>query len=398
MGPAVRVLIVEDSEDDAMLMARVLAREGLAIDFKRVETTAALAHALVDEPWDLVLVDWKLPGFDGWQALALIKASGKDIPFIIVSGVIGEETAVAAMKAGAHDFVRKERLARLVPVVERELADAAVRRAKVEAEAALRRSLCELAEANHCLQEADRHKDEFLGVISHELRTPLNFITGFASLLADEVPGPVNDGQRTYVGKILAGSERMLLLVNDLLDMSRIQAGRLAIERDEVDVGAIVLDVIHSLSPLGDEKGLALSHDLQIPVAAYLDGARLFQVFSNLLGNAIKFTPEGGRVHVSGRLDGGHVFVAVADTGPGIAEADRPRLFKPFSQLDMSATRHARGAGLGLSICQALVTAQGGTIDVSSRVGEGSTFMVRLPIGQPAHAEAEPAGGTAAQA
>jgi signal transduction histidine kinase len=190
----------------------------------------------------------------------------------------------------------------------------------------------------------------------------------------------------------------MLLLVNDLLDMSRIQAGRLTIERAEVDVGATLLDVLHSLSPLSAEKGLSLTHDMDIPTAAFLDGARLFQVFSNLVGNAIKFTPDGGRIHVTGRLEDGHILVSVADNGPGIAESDLPRLFKPFSQLDMSPTRHAKGAGLGLSICHALVTAQGGTIDVSSRVGEGSTFRVRLPVGLPVHAEAELAESPKTQA
>jgi signal transduction histidine kinase len=384
MTSSIRVLIVEDSEDDAMLMVRVLAREGLAIDFRRVETTAALAHALVDEPWDLVLVDWKLPGFDGWEALKLITASGKDIPIIIVSGVIGEETAVAAMKAGAHDFVHKERLARLVPVVERELADAAVRRAKVEAEAALRRSLLELGEANERLQTADRHKDEFLGVISHELRTPIHVLMGFLRLLEKSMGGSPDDAPHGYLSRAKSATEVLARLVNDILDLRQMQAGTFRLRPGAVDVGAVARTAVTTMADLAAQKALRL--DLALPPdlpSVWADGDRLTQVFVNLLSNAIKFTPDGGRVSVSLSAEAEALRVTVADTGIGIAPADRSRLFKPFTQLDMGQTRAAGGVGIGLSICAAIVNAHGGRIGVESEPGHGSRFWFSLPLRTP---------------
>jgi signal transduction histidine kinase len=382
VGSAIRALIVEDCDDDALLMIRQLGDSGMAVAHQRVETAAELARALYDQEWDVLLVDWKLPGFDGWEALRLLQESDRDIPFIIVSGVSGEEAAVAAMKAGAHDVVSKDKLGRLAPAIARELREAATRTARREAEASLRRSHQELEVANRSLMDADRHKDEFLAVISHELRTPLNFITAFASLMADDEVERLQTNQRLYLSKIEHGAERMLHLVNNLLDMSRIQAGRLSIVREELDLGMVIHDVLQSLKPLSDSKGLAVEMNVDVPEAVFLDGARIFQVVANLVSNAIKFTPEGGKIEVEARLEHDIALLSVTDTGPGIAEEDMTRLFQPFTQLDMSYTRKDGGAGLGLSICQALVVAHGGTIGLTSRMGEGSRFWMTLPAGR----------------
>jgi PAS domain S-box-containing protein len=241
------------------------------------------------------------------------------------------------------------------------------------------RRTAELEAMNARLLAADRHKDEFLGVISHELRTPLNFITGFGSLLEDEVPGPLNPRQRDYVGHILGGADRMLRLVDDLLDVARLQAGKIDIVRTACAYPALVAETVRSLAPLAAERGIDVALAVEAPDAVALDADRIGQVLLNLVGNALKFTPAGGRVAVRGFVRGDALVTEVADTGPGIPEAELPRIFERFHQLDMSTTRSRGGTGLGLAIAKALVEAHGGEIDAESLVGVGSTFRFRLP-------------------
>jgi signal transduction histidine kinase len=229
------------------------------------------------------------------------------------------------------------------------------------------------------LQQTDRYKDEFISVISHELRTPLNFIMGFASLLEDEVPGPINAGQREHIGKILHGADRMLLLVDDLLDFARIQAGSFSLAPELTAYDALIEDTVGTVRPLAEQKGLKLETDCEKGLLTTVDVQRVTQVLTNLLSNAIKFTERDGTVRVRTYLEGEWVTTEVADTGVGIAPADVPKLFQRFQQLDMSATRKVGGTGLGLSIAKALVEAHGGVIGVKSELGAGSTFYYSLP-------------------
>ncbi|MNR78795.1 Cell-division control histidine kinase PdhS [compost metagenome] len=249
-----------------------------------------------------------------------------------------------------------------------------------QAEAAIAQRSAELEKANEALRTADRYKDEFLSVISHELRTPLNFITGFASILDDEVAGPLNETQQSYIRKIMNGADRMLELVNNLLDMSRIQAGKLHIEPEPSDYAPIVVEALAPLRPLTDQKQLTLTQEVQETPQLVIDPRRMTQVLTNLVDNAIKFTPKGGRITVRVRPIGDEVLTEVIDTGPGIDEEGISKLFRPFSQVDMSSTRRVGGTGLGLTISKAFVEAHGGQIGVHSRPGEGSTFWFTLPI------------------
>jgi signal transduction histidine kinase len=229
------------------------------------------------------------------------------------------------------------------------------------------------------LQQQDRYKDEFISVISHELRTPLNFIMGFASLLEDEVPGPLTEHQRQHVGKILHGADRMLLLVDDLLDFARIQAGSFSLSPEPTAFDMLVEDTVSTVRPLAEQKGLVLDTTVERGVVSTGDVQRVTQVLTNLLSNAIKFTDRGGHVSVRAFVEGDWVVTEVADTGVGIASEDLPKLFQRFRQLDMSATRKAGGTGLGLSITKALVEAHGGQVGVASEPEKGSVFSFRLP-------------------
>lgn len=240
------------------------------------------------------------------------------------------------------------------------------------------------AERIEALEQADRLKDQFLSILSHELRTPINAITGFGSVLDDEIAGPLSAKQHEYLGKMLDGASNLLALVDDLLDMSRIQAGKCQLFVEEMELGELAREVLETLAPLLGRKHLISS--LELPggiVTIRADRQRIRQVFVNLVQNAIKFTPEGGRIVVRARRQGERAVCEVEDTGIGIAASDIPKLFSPFTQLDMSDSRKVGGAGLGLSICKALVEAHGGRIGVRSQVGQGSTFWFEIPVEGP---------------
>ncbi|MGE5707808.1 MAG: sensor histidine kinase, partial [Bacteroidota bacterium] len=233
------------------------------------------------------------------------------------------------------------------------------------------------------LEQTDKLKDEFLSVISHELRTPLNSIMGFSSLLQDEVMGALTPPQREYVDKILASADRMLELINNLLDIARMRAGRFELFPVEADYALLVNEVVAAFAPQAREKRLTVESDIEVPGPVLIDEQRIAQVLNNLLSNAIKFTPEDGKIVIKAYLAGKNLVTEITDTGIGISKEDLPRLFSPFQQLDMSLTRKVGGSGLGLSISKGIVEAHGGRLMAESPgPGQGSTFRFVLPLEQ----------------
>jgi signal transduction histidine kinase len=230
------------------------------------------------------------------------------------------------------------------------------------------------------LTEVDLAKEAFLGVLSHELRTPINVIMGYTSLVADGMAGPTTGEQREYLGRVLEGAEALLALVNDMLDMSRIEAGRLTLARDAVDVGWALDQAIRAIGAAAEAKAIVITAEAAagIPPAS-ADEERLHQILRILLSNAVKFTPEGGAVTLRASAGEEGIRIEVRDTGVGIAPEDLPRMFRRFEQADGSATRAHGGAGLGLALAQRLVAAHGGLIGVESRPGVGSAFWFTLP-------------------
>jgi PAS domain S-box-containing protein len=234
------------------------------------------------------------------------------------------------------------------------------------------------------LEETDRLKNEFLGILSHELRTPINAITGFGSVLVDDLVGKLSADQRKYVGKMLLSADALLVLVNDLLDMSRIQAGKFTVAMGTIDFPLIVTDVMASLTLAAETKREMLLNDVPLTLPLFVaDEQRVAQVLSNLVSNAIKFTTAGGTISVRAWCVEGFLRCEVRDTGIGIAAEHLPKLFDAFVQVDMSNTRRAGGTGLGLSIVKALVKAHGGVVGVESEEGKGSMFYFTLPLVQP---------------
>ncbi|MNX27715.1 Non-motile and phage-resistance protein [compost metagenome] len=231
------------------------------------------------------------------------------------------------------------------------------------------------------LELTDQLKDQFLSILSHELRTPVNAIMAFGSILDDEVAGPMSAEQHRYLAKILKGSETLLALIDDLLDMSRIEAGKFTLNPIPMHFPEVCQDVVSTLTPLAWQKGLTLVVNVPDPLPTLdADPQRMGQVLTNLINNAIKFTPVGGRITLRVETAGQELRCEIQDTGIGIAPEDIPKLFQRFTQVELSSTRQGGGTGLGLSIAKALVEAHGGSIGVRSEREQGSTFWFTLPL------------------
>ncbi len=234
----------------------------------------------------------------------------------------------------------------------------------------------------HAKDEAERaskFKDQFLSTMSHELRTPLNAVLGFSDLLADERYGPLNDRQQRYVAHIHTGGTHLLKLITDILDLSKIEAGRLEITREDVSIASAFAEVLSALQPLTDKKSQALLQQVEPNLYIRADATRFKQILMNLIGNAIKFTPEGGQIELVARQVGGQVRMEVRDNGPGIAPEEQQRIFEAFYRLAQTGNA-TEGTGLGLAITARLVELHGSKLEIESKPGDGTCFYFSLPL------------------
>jgi len=622
MSTPLRVLIVEDNDDDRLLLLRTLQQGGYVPVHRCIQTAAALSASLVEEPWDIVLSDYRLPQFNGAEALALVQKSGLDLPFIVVSGVIGEEQAVTIMKAGAHDYVLKDKLARLCPAIARELRDAEIRLQRRQSEAQLRASEAQfrlLFEANpnpmwvfdedslqflavndaalhhygysraeflaltvldirpleerpavpaaiagqkgaqdanigvfrhrkkdgelidveltvssipfngrpgrlvlsnditarkraeavkvryeliaqyardplllvdlsgniieanqaaaqlygysreellhlklHALQQDDAEivdlqmqrahdqgmlfecahvckdgscipvevsargvvvdgkemllsvirdirqrketemslrsakdeaerasqaKSDFLASMSHELRTPLNAIMGFSQVLENEYFGTLTEKQKEYVADIFESGKHLLSLINDILELSKIEAGKMEPSWTSVNVENLLEHSRILVREKCFKQDIRLDFDIDEAVRGLslrADERRFKQIMYNLLSNAVKFTPNGGSIRVRARLIKRAEWtleVSVADTGVGIAPEYQKNVFEAFYQVHQEPSNKTPGTGLGLSLVKQLVAMHGGRVSLTSAgEGQGCQFTFVIPV------------------
>jgi two-component system sensor histidine kinase/response regulator len=453
----VEILLVEDSPTQAAKLAHLLEGRGFTT---RIATNGRKAlEALREHKPTLVVSDVVMPEMDGYALCRAIKSEPAlaDIPVILVTSLVDAKDIVNGLEAGADNFVRKpyhddyllkriqhvllnhelrksqsghfelgialylggqqhfinaERqqiLDLLISTYEQAVAvneELQAREQQIsELNAHLERRAeeleainAEIARKNLELQRASGMKSEFVANMSHELRTPLNAIMGFSEMLKDGLLGELTERQRGSAGAIFDSGLHLLSLINDLLDLSRIEAGKMELELERTDVSELLDNSAMML------KGRASTHHIELKVEAEaadpvsVDRRKARQIIYNLLSNAVKFTPDGGTVTLHARrvadvqtagmqrigdtpLHDGHGYleVCVADTGIGIASEDLGRLFLPFSQLDSGRSRRYEGSGLGLVLVKQLVELHGGAIAVASGVGKGTTFKVWLP-------------------
>ncbi len=238
----------------------------------------------------------------------------------------------------------------------------------------------EIEEKGHELEIASKHKSQFLANMSHELRTPLNAILGYAELMLDSIYGEPTEKMRAVLERLQANGRHLLGLINDVLDLSKIEAGQLTLSLDDYSLSDLVHGVVSAVEPLAAEKRLAFTAEVppDLP-AGHGDERRLSQVLLNLVGNAIKFTDDG-EVAIRASATNGSFTVAVCDTGPGISMADQAKIFEEFQQADSSITKKKGGTGLGLSIAKRIIEMHGGRIWVESEPGKGSKFHFTVPV------------------
>ena len=383
---ALRVLFVEDSPDDVALTLRELASHGLTTEHRTVDTRAGFLAALKAGGWDLVVSDHSMQGFSAIEALHLLRDHDPDLPFIIVSGTIGEDNAVEAMRAGANDYVLKHNLRRLVPAVERELREAANRKMQRSTHAALQAS-------EQRLQRARRMEPvgRLAGSIAHDFNNLLTVILGFTEFLLEHLPA--DDTARRDAVQIREAAERATHLTRQLLAFSRQQV----LERRVVDLGASIRGLQPMMTRLVGFGVQTLVRVPETPLLVLIDPGQFEQVLVNLVINAREAMPQGGRLVIAAEREmfdilraselevpaGDYVAVSVSDTGEGIDAKLRERIFEPFFTTKPAGI----GTGLGLSTVFGVVSQSGGVIEVQSERHQGTTFRIYFPASGAAAAE-----------
>jgi PAS domain S-box-containing protein len=254
--------------------------------------------------------------------------------------------------------------------------------AKQKAEEAVRAANQQLELQNRELDRVNRLKSEFLASMSHELRTPLHTIIGFTELLGEELEGPLNEKQKRFLGHVHQDSQHLLALINDILDLSKIESGQMELHPESFDAGTVIAEAVSGIRPMASARGIGVENQVSRETIVKADKVRFREILNNLLSNAVKFTPEGGNVRVESFADGvGMAGFCVADTGVGIAPEDQEAVFDKFRQVG-STTRGVReGTGLGLAIVKSFVEMHGGTISLYSAPGQGSRFSFTVPAG-----------------
>lgn len=401
-----RLLHLEDEALDAELTAETLRLDGFDVDVVRVQTREEFVACLGSGAFDIILADYQLPSFDGLTAQSIAKELQPATPFIFVSGTLGEDIAVERLKAGATDYVVKQRIARLPAAVRRALAECAEREERRRAEEEIRRLNAELesrvlertaeaALARQDAEQANRAKSHFLSRMSHDLRTPLNAVLGFAQLLKAE---QLSAEQFEGVAQILRAGEHLLDLINEVLDIARIESGRLSLSPEPVSVRESVEHAVDLVLPMANDRLISLHVELNDLQNAFLlaDRQRLNQVMLNLLSNAVKYNRPRGRVTVGAEpAAGDRLRITVTDTGAGIPAEKMKLLFMPFERLGAEATS-VQGTGLGLALSRGLAEAMGGSLGMTSVRDQGSTFWIELPITHEANAVVKPPSSSAA--
>ncbi|MES2016274.1 MAG: response regulator [Pseudomonadota bacterium] len=432
------ILIVEDSPTQAERLRRLIQSKAYRV---RVAANGKLALALMQEhPPQLVLSDIIMPEMDGYALCQAIKTDPalRAIPVILVTALNDAKDIIRGIECGADNFIRKPYseeylLSRISHMLvnqklratpdtdgialylgnqkhfihagrqqildllistyeqavqvnselqarERQVIELNMRLAHHAAE--LETINGEIAHKNLELAEASRMKSAFIANMSHELRTPLNAIIGFTGALLMKLPGPLTADQDKQLTTIRTSARHLLSLINDILDVAKIEAGKVTLALERVQCQELVSQTVDSLRPLAAQKGLQLS--VQLPNEAIVidaDRRAVTQILINLVNNAIKFTESGTvRVQLAQKLEHGQLMteIAVADSGNGIRIEDQSKLFQAFSQLDASSTRHVEGAGLGLYLCQNLANLLGGKLSFTSEFGCGSVFTLTL--------------------
>ena len=380
MSPETNILVIDDDVPRLKTLSAGLQDMGHKV------TTAAIGREalalLRKQPFNIVITDIKLPDISGREILEATKEINPEVAVIMLTDRANLETAVSSIDEGAYAYIlQPEAMNELKIMINNALREQELLIKNRKLVDSLQRSNKSLAETNRALEQASHAKSDFMAKMSHELRTPLNVIIGFAELMLDQVPGEINDEQRQCLDDVLNSGQHLLGLINDILDLSKIEAGKVELRLTDIVLPDVVESLRSAMMPILDARKQSLDVELEegLPLV-YADKARLRQVLLNLLSNSTKFTPDGGKLKIEAVRDGDWCQVSVVDNGIGIKEEDWERIFDPFYQVDSSMPKREEGTGLGLALVKQIVEQHGGRVWVASEYGKGSRFTFTLPL------------------
>jgi signal transduction histidine kinase len=374
------ILVVDNNL--ARLKAISAGLQGMGHQVTTATTGREAISVFRRQTFAIVLVAIKLPDVSVREVLETAQELNPEAAVIVITSQANIEAAVNAVGEGAYAYVVKPRaMVELKTMINNALREQELSIRNRKLVESLQRSNSSLEDANRALAKASRAKSDFLAKMSHELRTPLNVVIGFAELMLDEVPGKVNEEQRQCLDDIMTSGRHLLGLINEVLDLSKVEAGKVELRLQNIALSEVVESVTSAMMAVISQRRQNLDVDLDqgLPLVQ-ADEARLRQVFFNLLSNASKFTPDGGEIKIEAARRNGWCEVSVRDNGIGIKSDDLKQIFEPFFQGDEVIDREGKGTGLGLALVKELIEMHGGRIWVESEYGKGSTFTFILPV------------------
>ncbi len=371
----VKFLLVDDLEENLIALEALLARDGL--DLHRARSGEDALELMLANDYALALLDVQMPGMDGFELAEIMRANerSRHIPIIFVTAGSGDAARrFRGYEAGAVDFIQKPIEADILRSKSNVFRDLYAQRQQITAQRD------ELATLSAALQAADQQKNRFLAVLAHELRNPLAVLAAGLSILErkrdPEVIGNIRTSMRQHLGY-------MTRLVDDLLDINRIEHGKISLRREKVLLADILPSALEVAVPAIESGNHTLAVNVpEQPILLDVDKARFIQMVSNVVGNAARYTPKGGRIEVTASCTGNRASIVVSDNGIGIPADQQPRIFELFEQSNAGMGMVGDGLGIGLALVKQLAELHGGTIRlVGSIPGEGSTFEIQLPTG-----------------
>lgn len=401
MSAAINALVVDDEETDLRLHADLLRAEGHHV--RTASSGEAACRLIAEETFDLIVTDIVMRPVSGFEVLQAARSADPDTISIAMTSFGSVNSAVDALNFGAYSYLlkpcdeqafrhcvrkglEKQRLVKELRLRNKELEsvnrelDARVQTATAELHDRNHRMLTEMAS----LREVDELKTAFLNNVSHDLKNPLTTIKGYLScILEEEAPGTLSVDVKNGLLMINKAMTHMEYLVAQILEAAKLTSGTVRLDVASFSVPDLIAECAGAARVQTDGAGVALDARSEPSLTLMADRGRVLQILGNLLGNACKFTPRGGKISFSARKADGSILFRVTDTGPGIAAAHRPRIFDRFYQVDASLSKPTKGLGLGLRIAKDLVSLHGGKIWVDSELGKGSSFYVELPPATP---------------
>ncbi len=389
-----KILIVDDREENLIALEKILKE--LDAELIRASSGNEALEKVLKYDFSLALIDIQMPDMDGYETVELMRQDEKSklLPVIFISAIYSEnQHLIKGIETGAVDFITKPIVPEILRgkvrvfldlhryIIKLKKAEEEIKKHRDHLEDIVKERTAELVKAKDMADIANRAKSEFLTNMSHELKTPLNSIIGFSKLMK---MGYDEETFENNANNILNSGTHLLKLINEILDFAKIETGRIKFKKKPVLINNIIALCITDVSDQAVDKKIDIHNGLKekedIPVIG--DSSKLQQVFTHLLTNAIKFTENGGPIKIASRFDNGFIEIDIIDNGIGINKEHQEYIFDKFSLLNYKFNRKEYGTGLGLAITRIIVENHGGTISVSSKVGSGSTFKVRLPYSE----------------